>query len=35
VQYDIQMPNKETQTVICDLDNGQIVQAQNLADFQQ
>jgi hypothetical protein len=35
VQYDIQMPNKETRTVICNLNNGQIVQSQNLADFQQ
>jgi hypothetical protein len=35
VQYDIQIPNKETRTVICNLNNGQIVQSQNLADFQQ
>ncbi len=29
VQYDIQMPNKETRTVICDLNNGQITQIFN------
>ncbi|MGB4497372.1 MAG: hypothetical protein WBI40_01620 [Methylococcaceae bacterium] len=34
VQYDIQMPNKATRTVICDLNNGQILQTQTLADFQ-
>ena len=34
VQYDIQMPNKETRTVVCNLNNGQIIQAQTLADFQ-
>jgi hypothetical protein len=35
VQYHIQMLNKTTRSIICDLDNGQIVRAQNLADFQQ
>ena len=35
VQYDIQMPNKETRTVICDLNNGQILHTQTLADFEQ
>lgn len=34
VQYDIQMLNNTTRFVICDLNNGQVVQTQNLADFQ-
>lgn len=35
VQYDIQIPNKETRTVICDLDDGQITSNPHSTNSQQ